>query len=266
MTSLRLRTELMFWERTGRVVDRGEYLVVETPSNPTFYFGNMLVFRRPPSEGDFERWTETFGREFAHNPAVRHMNFEWEVEGGATGEIEPFLEAGFRRELSVALVARGVHPPLRPNPDVEVRPLASAAEWEAALENQILCRSPQWSLEGYTPFIRERMGRYRALADEGLGAWYGAFLGGRLVGDLGLYREREVARFQHVGTHPDFRRRGVCGTLVYEVSRRALAEPGLEALVMVADEEYHAARIYESVGFEPAERAVAVYRVPDRAR
>jgi hypothetical protein len=33
---------------------------------------------------------------------------------------------------------------------------------------------------------------------------------------------------------------------------------GIEKLVMVADENYHAARIYESVGFKPVEKIYGV--------
>jgi predicted GNAT family acetyltransferase len=98
-----------------------------------------------------------------------------------------------------------------------------------------------------------------------VGEWYGAFLGGRLVGDLGLFRDGPLARFQDVSTDEAFRRRGVCGTLVHEVARRALESGRAETLVMVADENYHAARVYESVGFRPEERHVVACRYPPRS-
>ena len=46
--SLSLRTDLIFWRRDGRVVDRGDYLVIETARNPGYYWGNLLVFPHPP--------------------------------------------------------------------------------------------------------------------------------------------------------------------------------------------------------------------------
>ena len=105
----------------------------------------------------------------------------------------------------------------------------------------------------------------RELAARGQGDWYGAFSGERMVGNLGLFHEGKLARFQDVDTEPDFRRRGVCGTLVYEVAREALESKGIETLVMVADENYHAARIYESVGFKPRERHVSACRYPQKS-
>ena len=100
--------------------------------------------------------------------------------------------------------------------------------------------------------------RYRQMVQAGLGEWFGAFLGNRVAGDLGVFVQGGVGRFQSVGTHPDFRRRGICGTLVYEAARYAFQNLGAETLVMVADEEHHAAKIYESVGFVPTEHEIGM--------
>lgn len=61
-----------------------------------------------------------------------------------------------------------------------------------------------------------------------------------------------------MGTHPDFRRRGVRGTLVFEAARHALARLGAGTLVMAADEDDSAAKSYESVGSSPTERQVGM--------
>ena len=85
-----------------------------------------------------------------------------------------------------------------------------------------------------------------------------------MVADLGLFRDGDVARFQDVATDPSFRRRGICGRLVYEVARESLASGQVKTLVMAADENYHAARIYESVGFKPQERTATACRYPPK--
>jgi predicted GNAT family acetyltransferase len=108
------------------------------------------------------------------------------------------------------------------------------------------------------------MVRWREMANAGLGAWHGAFLTERLVADCGLFFDDAagVGRFQSVATHPDFRRRGLCGRLIWEVARAGLQR--VPTLVMVADDEYHAARIYESVGFERVEVSFALSLEPAR--
>lgn len=57
----------------------------------------------------------------------------------------------------------------------------------------------------------------------------------------------------------------MCTALVREVARRALHEDGFETLVMAADADYHAAAIYESLGFRKTERLRALLRKPAKA-
>ena len=57
----------------------------------------------------------------------------------------------------------------------------------------------------------------------------------------------------------------MCTTLVHEAATGTLAAPGIATLVMAADATEHAAKIYESVGFRPTERLVALLRRPPKA-
>ena len=75
---------------------------------------------------------------------------------------------------------------------------------------------------------------------------------------MGVFATGMLGRFQAVGTHPAYRRQGICGALVYQTGRYALEQMKLETLVMVADENYHAAKIYETIGFEPEEHQVGL--------
>ena len=103
-----------------------------------------------------------------------------------------------------------------------------------------------------------------------MGQWWGARIDGTMAGSLGLVRVddvpgRSVGRFQLVGVDPAFGRRGVGSTLVHHVARRALFEDGLDTLVMCADATYHAAKVYESVGFKPTEKLVAAIKKPPKS-
>ena len=82
------------------------------------------------------------------------------------------------------------------------------------------------------------------------------FWTGRQAGHLGLFFEDGIGRFQLVMTDPAFRNRGVCRTLVHSVARHGLNFA--TRLVMIADENYHAAGIYERVGFRPRERMASL--------
>ena len=73
MRSLGYRTDLALLQLDGSVVeDRGTHLVVRTPANPTFHWGNYLLLPRPPEPGRADHWVEAFEREL---PDARHRTF-----------------------------------------------------------------------------------------------------------------------------------------------------------------------------------------------
>lgn len=257
--SLGFRTEMIFHRFDGIVLDRTNYLVVRTPSNPGFFFGNLVLFFEAPKPGSLERWKKIFLKEFQDCPEVKHFTFVWDSPSEGLGDVTEFGMEGFRIDFSVVLTARKVHPAPKSHPQVEVRPISTDAEWREITESQIRSRAAAFDEASYRPFKERQMARYRAMSEKGLGHWFGAFLDGKLVGDLGLYREGTMGRFQSVETDPAFRRQGVCGRLVYEAAQYGLNQMGLTDLVMVADENYHAARIYESVGFAPSAKEYSAF-------
>lgn len=259
--SLSYRTDLFFPAFDGSVVDRGDYLVVTTPTNPTYHWGNFLLFARPPRQGDLERWTDTFRREIGDPDRVGHMAFGIDGTAGDAGDagaVQAFLDAGFTLERGAVLTASTVRTPPRPNLDVEVRPLRTDAEWAQAVDLRVLRRPAEARDEGMATFQRRQMARYRAMASAGWGRWFGAFLAGTMVGDLGVYHRGGVGRFQSVGTHPDYRGRGVASTLVHRAAEGTLREHGVRTLVIVADDGSQAERIYASLGFARVETTVGL--------
>ena len=264
LDSLGYRTDLIFSRFAGEVQARGDYLVIRTPSNPTYYWGNFLIFSHAPQEGDYTRWLKLFAQEIGIPPTVNHVALGWNNAVGEQGDYAPFFADGFVLEESVVLTARQVVFPPKYNSAIEARILTTDEEWEQATQSQIECREAEHSLESYTVFKRAQMASYRAMARQGIGQWFGAFVDGEFAGDLGVFVENGVGRFQAVGTKPEFQRRGVCSTLVYEAAQYALKSLGANVLVMVADANYHAAQIYESVGFHPAERQTGLQRTQKR--
>jgi predicted GNAT family acetyltransferase len=68
-----------------------------------------------------------------------------------------------------------------------------------------------------------------------------------------MFDGKGLARFQNVQTSPEDRGRGLAGTLVHHASTYGLTQGGARTLVMVADPDYLAVRIYRSVGFNDTE-------------
>lgn len=258
--SLGYRTDLIFAAFNGQVIDRGDHLVVRTPSNPTFYWGNFLLFEMPPQKGDFERWRRLFAAEIGAFPTVRHETFGWDVTSGEVGEVAPFLNHGFKLGRSTVLAATELRPPEQPAAGLLIRPLETQEDWRLALENQVLCRETAYEEAGYREFKERQMPDYRSMSAAGHGAWFGAFSDGDLVADLGIFHDGTVARYQNVETHPGHRRQGIAGSLVYHAGQYALTNFGVETLVIVADHESAASRLYRSLAFDPRELQVGLER------
>lgn len=248
--SLGRMTDLMFARFSGSVIDRGDYTLVQTPSNPGYHWGNYIIFNYAPRPGDLEKWRSIFLKEFSYYKTPNHFVFAWDTASPEQGVFDEFLKANFEFDTAVVLTAKEVNPPAKVNEDVVIRKIFSDKEWEAVIQNQTACADPQFLNEYYESFKRKQAAEYRKMSEAGYGYWFGAFVEDRLVGDLGIFYQGSIGRYQNVGTHPDFRRQGICGTLVYRTAQIAFEEFGVETLVMEADAEYHAARIYESVGFD----------------
>ena len=251
LRSLGYRTDLIFHRFEGDVTDQGRYLVVRTPRNPTYRWGNFLIFDAPPGPGDFEKWTVLFEQEVG-SPDYRLS--AWDTTDGEHGAVEGFLEAGFELSEEVVMAAEALTPPPRPPQNLEVRALETEADFAAHIDLHALCRDPDEAEGGYRAFFERKTASYREMIGAGLGRWFGAFLDGQLVGDLGVFGEGGLARYQEVVTHPAFRRRGVCRSLLYESSRFARETLGAKTLVIIADEHYFAKNLYAAAGFTVRER------------
>jgi ribosomal protein S18 acetylase RimI-like enzyme len=259
ISSLANRTDLALLERSGsRISDRGTHLVVRTPDNPAFWWGNFLLLPEPPATtSDAEAWLATFEEEF---PGVRHRTFGIDGTSGTVDDLAAFTALGLETEASSVMTARAVHEPPRPNTEATLRPLVSDDDWAQQIE---VSRAGEDTGHVHLTFVTARTAAERRLVEQGYGAWWGAFEGDRLLASMGLFTASEgLARFQNVKTHPDARHRGLAGTLVHRVSRYGFEELGARTLVMVADPEYLAIRVYRSVGFADTESQLQVVRKP----
>ncbi len=251
---------MIFHRFDGVVQDHGEYISVETPGNPGYFWGNYLIFDGPPAEGDEFRWRERFKARFSGNPQIRHETYNWENRNSTEPKIGGFLKAGFSLGKQLTMAAIELTRPKKWNADLEIRSLESRGDWEAALENQVLVHGAEFGRQHYREYRKRKNDRYQKMIAVGLGFWFGAFLKGRLVGDLGLFYGDQLGRFQLVSTHPEYRRCGVCSTLLYHVGVLALKTMPIKTLVISADDGYFAKDIYASLGFDVREETLGLLK------
>lgn len=254
--SLGFRTDVMLLALAGsEVADRGAYVVVRTPENPGFWWGNFLLYAAPPGPEDAGRWAADFAREF---PAARHLAFGVDGTEGETGSARAHAALGVTAEVSAVLTASRLVTPPDPAPapgaEVLIRPLAGDADWADAVRLRLSWLDSPTSADELR-FVERRVAGHRAMCEAGHGSWFGAFVAGRLRAGAGVFTDSNgLARFQTVETHPDFRRQGLAAAVVHRAGSHALADPRTHTLVIVADPDYHAIRLYRALGFQETER------------
>lgn len=251
--TLGYQTDLIFAAFDGEILDRQEYLVIRSPKTPNYFWGNFLLFPRPPQKGDYQHWTQVFDKEFSDLSGIDHKAIGWDDASGEIGYIDDFLKAGYKLEEGKTLAATQVELPATNKADVTVQVLENENHWDQVLRNQIASTIPGYERSDFESFKTNQMKRYRKMAAEGLGHWFGAFHNGELVADLGIFVKDQVGRFQQVVTHPNFRGRGFCTALMYHASQYVFSKMGANTLVIIADENYHALGIYKKVGFKVVE-------------
>jgi RimJ/RimL family protein N-acetyltransferase len=301
--SLGWRTDLIFPRFDAEVIERSGYLLVRTPHNPNFWWGNFLLFDHAPAVRESAQWLAQFEAEIASRQREsRHIAFGIDT-------LEPFempaelVAAGFTRDAGTVLTMRReqLRPPIASfapmPPGCRIGVLDLPAQAGVAVELQIICDQGEHPPpHEYRLFRQRQMQRYAAMERAGLGHWFGVFAatdqGEQLVADCGLFRESAprptttssaargrmskvakphllmsgtLGRFQHVETHPQWRRRGLCRALIHAVCAHGFEAMGLHSLVIVADPDDVAIGLYESVGFERGPSTWHLQRAPDIA-
>jgi GNAT superfamily N-acetyltransferase len=257
--SLGYRTDLMVLRAGGSVLtDRGDHLVVRTPDNPTFYWGNFVLFEQP---GDLAERLALFAAEF---PDAEHVAFGIDSTDGTAGDEAELTAAGFTIGRDIVMTATEIAEPARPNTTAKLRPLRTDDDWAQQVDLR-RATSDFDDDEPHRAFVRAKVAGERRMAEAGTATWFGAFEDDRLVSSLGLVTteyDPELARYQSVGTVPDARGRGLASALVHHAGRYAFDELGVRRLVMIADPEYLAIRIYRALGFTDGETQVQLTRAP----
>ena len=260
-----LRSELIFLGASGSAERIDDCVVILTPDNPTYWWGNTLHFDAAPVDGDFARWNTLFERHVeALQPLSTHRTFGW--DGDTRGAIEPFVDAGYTVFDALILAADRETVLATPRPDAASSiAVIGGDDWAMLCELLIVTRDDHHTEAGYRIFAERRIAAWRMLADSGQGAWFGAWSDGVLQSALGVFVEaaaaddgRRIGRFQNVMTLPAARRRGYAGALVVHASHAALDHFGADRLLIMADADAPARRVYEAAGYRVIARQLAL--------
>jgi GNAT superfamily N-acetyltransferase len=244
-TPLGWRTDLDVRRLGGsEIEDRGDHLVVRTPTNPTYHWGNFVFARERVH--DAEHWLAVFEAAF---PEARHRAIGL---AALPTDDAPWTAQGLVVEHDEVLAAAQL-PGAHPLPEgYDVRQLLSDADWEASTA----LRLPEGQ-----EFAMGTTRTRSAMTADGATAWFGAFAAdGSLASELGIVDcGGGLARYQSVLTHEDHRRRGLTSHLL-GVAAAWAAKRDVTRWVIVAEAASNAARLYRRAGFAPVETNAQAYR------
>lgn len=264
MRSLGLASDLLAMEGLSVVESHPNRIVLRTPEEPDFWWGNILIPRHPPEQpqSDFE----LFRREF---PEARHVVIAWDEP-----DLDPlplrsaWQPLGFGVEVSDVLARSGAPPAPDPPEGYILREFASDADWDGAFAlGMQIAKEDGYDPATHAPFLRRRIAGRRQQVARGTLRWWGAFRDGQLAAAMGIATGRiegvPIGRYQSVETAPEHRRQGLCSALLARAAEGALERESDARLVIVADADGVPGRLYRRAGFALVEQTVAVVRRPE---
>jgi ribosomal protein S18 acetylase RimI-like enzyme len=258
--SLGYRTDLMVRRLAGSsVVDLGDDIVVRTPDNPGFFWGNFLLLPEPPGAAGGLEAVARFERQF---PDAGHVALG--VDGVRFADSLD-LPTSIPMEIDQGVVLVADHAPDRGpvEGDPQVRTLGSALDWRQVLSFRLEISAAEGPMPpGHTDFLARSTEESRLMVDRGHAEYVGAFEDGRLCSMVGVVSDGGgEARYQNVATLPTHRRRGYASLLVGRAGASGLSRWGASRLVIVAEKDSPASRLYPSLGFVPVEAQMGLLAV-----
>ena len=243
------RTDVVVLRLAGSSVEPDPAgVVVRTPDDPAYRWGNFLLVEGPTAPHDGGVVLDAYRSAFPGETTVR-------IGLGTTAArvvVPPPLDR-LDLQADVALVSTSA--PVAPVPSVvDVRAVEGDAGWAAVLRLQRE-NGDVHDADG-VDFLTRQVASLRGAVERGGGRWFGAFAEEVLVGSLGIFIAggggSDEARFQAVDVLPAWRGRGTASALLAAGGRWALEEAGARRLVVVAERDSAALRLYRRLGMGAA--------------
>lgn len=253
--SLGLETERLVMARRSSFEDRGDHVVMRTPAEPEFWYGNQVIWKSTAARP--EPLLAAFEAAF---PDAAHCVLSFDVPGMDTpdwvGDL-PDFEPDPADILSLDGPIAGPDLP----PGFTFRRIETDGDWAQVVD----CQTRTGVEDGFEParhkvYVTEKYAAVRADCEGGAAHWFGLFAGERLAADMGIVTDGRLARFQSVETMPDYRRQGLCAALLRQVHGAVTAQHPGAHFVIVAETESDAGRIYRRAGFTLHERLTSLMK------
>lgn len=250
-------TDLAILRHSGSSIEEFEnHIVVRSPHNPDYHWGNFILVSNSSLVGDGERWMKTFSDAFPEAT--------WVAIGLPEFPSSADTWASFDVDLERMAVLKALVPPSIPEISSHYTArILEGDDWNLLLAREISenKNSGEEDPKAFERYISNAIKGYEELCRKGLAAWFGAFHDSELVSDLGIVICGETARYQSVQTDEKHRRNGLASHLLGLAANWA-GQNGCTSWVIVTESTNDAGRVYRKAGFNPDFETVTVYRSP----
>lgn len=260
--SLGYFTDLQVRLSEGSIVERREsYWKIETPQNPTFYWGNFLLFDEMAEDQSAKELLDTFRSEL---PTAQHVAIGFDEPNSEVSRFNSLVsKIGVELECSAILTSSPSEPSRLDVSSAEVRQIETPQDWEQYVEVGMSVRDIRFDEAPYRVYLKDGNSYKRRAQESGKAAWLGVFSDQVLVSALGIYDcGSGIARYQKIETTPGHQRKGFASLLIREAARYAETNFNTELLVIAADPDDHPINLYRKLGFTDRESQVQLQRQP----
>jgi len=249
------KTDLDILEMSGSLItDFGDHLVVKTPHNPNYHWGNCILVMDPDSAAKAEKWVQRYSEVFPDHswlaiglPQMPPSDEQWICHGVTLEQLDVLSTDTLPKQqpLAAGYTAR----------------IFQEHDWETLTKREL---AEGLTEGGYEPaviesFVLETNANRKQLVDSGKAAWFGAFFEGEMVANLGMVICGETGRYQSVETSISHRRKGLASHLL-GLAAIWSQDLGCKNWVIVTQETNDAGRVYRRAGFSPDISAVNAYK------
>ena len=257
LSTLTMRSELLALRDLSNVVFHQGYAVQTTPDEPDYWMGNQVIVTDPDMTA-----AQAISAFETHLSFAKHRAIVWDIAGLDPEPIKAtFDPLGYEADTFDTLVLdTEIAPATLPN-GLVIRLLDGDADWAAS--HQLQCEIGQEEgrpAESHSIYLAKRKITQHTQKNKGYEQWYGDFENDHMMSQMGMMHDHDIARYQSVETRASHRRRGICSALLRHVGLWALDRAPDAKLVIVAEADSAAGRLYRRMGFAHAETLVGVVK------
>jgi hypothetical protein len=183
------------------------------------------------------------------------MTFGIDAKKVSNDIIVKFKKHGFSLKRDEVLSGSNLVKPEKPKIELTFKEIADEKDWDGWVDVH-LEKNFQFSDDSGYGFQLQCLESIKNLVARNFMRRFGAYTNNKLVGDLGIFHESGLGRFDKVATHEDYRNLRICSNLIYYAGKKILNEKAAGKLIIVADEDYFAKNIYKKLGFEYIEEQI----------